>query len=174
MNKDCRVLFGNIFIVSFLGSALGYLIAKCRPGVGKFGCIWLEWFARVGREFDGKFFEKCQIPTPCPQKIIDVLLSSLGYSSRQNLRTAKSELSSFVTAFAVFRFSRSFFSMNESQAAAECQSTKQKEQATTAVHDEDDSGQNISLIMLSILSALQASVTFSIKATVANFSSKKS
>ena len=39
INKDCRVLFGNIFIVSFLGSALGYLIAKYRPGVGKFGCI---------------------------------------------------------------------------------------------------------------------------------------
>ena len=43
INKYYRVLFGNIFIVSFLGSALGYLIAKCRHGVGKFGCIWLEW-----------------------------------------------------------------------------------------------------------------------------------
>ena len=114
------------------------------------------------------------MPTPCPQKIIDVLLSSLGYSSRQNLRTAKSELSSFVTAFSVLRFSRSFFSMNESQAAAEGQSTKQKEQATPAVHDEDDSGQNTSPTMLSILSALQASATSSIKVTVANFSSEKS
>ena len=128
----------------------------------------------MGREFDGKFFEKCQIPTPCPQKIIDVLLSSLGYSSRQNLRTAKSELSPFVTAFSVLRFSRSFFSMNESQAFAEGQSTKQKEQETTVVHDEDDSGQNTSPTMLSILSALQASATSSIKVTVANFSSKKS
>ena len=64
--------------------------------------------------------------------------------------------------------------MNESQAAAEGQSTKQKEQATTVVHDEDDSGQNTSPTMLSILSALQASVTSSIKVTVANFSSKKS
>ena len=44
--------------------------------------------------------------------------------------------------------------MNESQAAAEGQSTKQKEQATPAVHDEDDSGQNTSPTMLSILSAL--------------------
>ena len=26
INKDCRVLFGNIFIVPFLSSALGYLI----------------------------------------------------------------------------------------------------------------------------------------------------
>ena len=51
--------------------------------------------------------------------------------------------------------------MNESQAAAEDQSTKQKEQATPAVHDEDDSGQNTSPTMLSILSALQASVTSS-------------
>ena len=76
--------------------------------------------------------------------------------------------------FSVLRFSRSFFSMNESQAFAEGQSTKQKEQETTVVHDEDDSGQNTSPTMLSILSALQASATSSIKVTVANFSSKKS
>jgi len=31
--KDCRVLFGDIFIVPFLGSA------NVQPGVGKFGCI---------------------------------------------------------------------------------------------------------------------------------------
>ena len=61
--------------------------------------------------------------------------------------------------------------MNESQAAVEGQSTKQKEQA---FHVEDDSGQNTSPTMLSILSALQASATSSIKVTVANFSSKKS
>ena len=88
------------------------------------------------------------------KKLIDVLLSSLSYSSRQNLHVAKCEVSSFVTVFSVFRFSRSFFSMNESQAAAEGQSTKQKEQATPAVHDDDDSGQNTSPTMLSILSAL--------------------
>ena len=64
--------------------------------------------------------------------------------------------------------------MNESQAFAEGQSTKQKEQETTVVHDEDDSGQNTSPTMLSILSALQASATSSIKVTVANFSSEKS
>ena len=65
--------------------------------------------------------------------------------------------------------------MNESQAFAEGQSTKQKEQEmATVVHDEDDSGQNTSPTMLSILSALQASATSSIKVTVANFSSKKS
>ena len=111
-------------------------------------------------------------PHPLPRKKSStyfLLLSSLGYSSQQNLHTTKSELSSFVTAFSVLRFSRSFFSMNESQAAAEGQSTKQKEQATTAVHDEDDSGQNTSPTMLSILSALQASVTPSIKVTVLTF-----
>ena len=34
--RDCRVLFGDIFIVPFLGSALGYLITMRSP---KFGCI---------------------------------------------------------------------------------------------------------------------------------------
>ena len=49
--------------------------------------------------------------------------------------------------------------MNESQGAAEGQSTKQKEQA---LHVEDDPGQKTLPTMLSILSALQASVTSSI------------
>ena len=49
----------------FLGSALGYLIAMCSPGVGKFGCIWLEWFA-CGQGIWRQIFEKGQIPTPCP------------------------------------------------------------------------------------------------------------
>ena len=115
----------------------------------------------------GTFVLFCRRPR---QKFIDVLLSSLGYSSRQNLHTAKSELSSFVTVFFPFYvFPALFFSMNESQAAAEGQSTKQKEQATTAVHDEDDSGQNTSPTMLSILSALQASVASSIKVIVVTF-----
>ena len=72
------------------------------------------------------------------QNFIAVLLGSLGYSSRQNLHTAKCELSSFVTVFSVLRFSCSFFSMNESWSATESQSTKQTEQATPAVHDKDD------------------------------------
>ena len=60
--------------------------------------------------------------------------------------------------------------MNKSQAAAEGQSTKQKEHATPAVHDEPDaSGQNTSPTMLSILSALQSSVNSSIKVTVLTF-----
>ena len=40
INKDCRVLFGDISIVPLLGPALGYLTAMhVQPGVGKFGCI---------------------------------------------------------------------------------------------------------------------------------------
>ena len=39
--KDCRVLLGDIFILPFLGSALG-LTAMCSLGWGKFGCISLE------------------------------------------------------------------------------------------------------------------------------------
>ena len=36
-----------------------------QPGVGEFGCIWLEWFA-CGQGIWRHIFEKCQIPTPCP------------------------------------------------------------------------------------------------------------
>ena len=32
VNKDCRVLFGDILILPFLGPALGYLTAMCSPG----------------------------------------------------------------------------------------------------------------------------------------------
>ena len=59
--------------------------------------------------------------------------------------------------------------MNKSQAAAEGQSTKQKEQATPAVHDEDDSGQNTSPTMLS-----KGKCDLLNKGNSANFSSKKS
>ena len=34
-----------------------------QPGVGKFGCIWLEWFA-CGQGIWLKIFEKSQIPPP--------------------------------------------------------------------------------------------------------------
>ena len=39
INKDCRVLFGDIFIVPFLGPALGYLTAQCAARGGE---IWLH------------------------------------------------------------------------------------------------------------------------------------
>ena len=48
--KDCRVLFGDIFIVPFLGSALG-LTAMCSLGWGNFD--WND--LPVGRELDCKF-----------------------------------------------------------------------------------------------------------------------
>ena len=41
INKDCSVLFGDIFIVPFWGSALGYLIAMCSPGWGNLGKLLL-------------------------------------------------------------------------------------------------------------------------------------
>ena len=129
----------------------------------------------MGREFDGKFLKNVKCPPLAHKKSSTYFLVLLAILlDKTYVHAAKSELSSFVTAFSVLRFSRSFFSMNESQAFAEGQSTKQKEQETTVVHDEDDSGQNTSPTMLSILSALQASATSSIKVTVANFSSKKS
>ena len=39
--------------------------SNVQPGVGKFGCNWLEWFAR-GQGIWRQIFEKCQIPTPYP------------------------------------------------------------------------------------------------------------
>ena len=48
--KDCRVLFGDIFIVPFLGSALG-LTAMCSLGWGNL--VAFDWNdLPVGREFD--------------------------------------------------------------------------------------------------------------------------
>ena len=39
--------------------------SNVQPGVGKFGCNWLEWFARA-QGIWRQIFGKCQIPTPCP------------------------------------------------------------------------------------------------------------
>ena len=51
INKDCRVLFGDIFIVPFLGPALGYLTAMCSPGWGNL--VAFDWNdLPMGREFD--------------------------------------------------------------------------------------------------------------------------
>ena len=63
INKDCRVLFGDISIVPL--SSLGIFDSNVQPGVGKFGSIWLKWFAR-GQGIWWQIFQKCQIPTPCP------------------------------------------------------------------------------------------------------------
>ena len=61
INKDCRVLFGDIFIVPFLGFALGYLIAMCSPGWGNL--VAFDWNdLPVGREFDDKFLKNLKFP----------------------------------------------------------------------------------------------------------------
>ena len=60
INKDCRVLFGDIFIVPFLGPALGWT-AMCSPGWGNlFAIDWND--LPVGREFDGKFWKNFKSP----------------------------------------------------------------------------------------------------------------
>ena len=85
-NKDCRVLFGDIFIVPFLGSALGYLIAMCSPGWGNL--VAFDWNdLPVGRKFDGKFFKHVKSPPnplPPPGRLyIDRCISLL--SSRRHV-----------------------------------------------------------------------------------------
>ena len=39
INKDFRILFGDIFIVPFFGPALGHLTAQCAARGGE---IWLQ------------------------------------------------------------------------------------------------------------------------------------
>ena len=52
INKDCRVLFGDIFIVPFLGPALGWT-AMCSLGWGNL--VAIDWNdLQVGRKLDGK------------------------------------------------------------------------------------------------------------------------
>ena len=59
--NDCRILFGDIFIVPFLHSALGCMIAMCSPGWGNF--VAFDWNdLPVGREFDDKFLKNVQSP----------------------------------------------------------------------------------------------------------------
>ena len=61
IDKDCRVLFGDIFIVPFLGSALGYLTAMCSPGWGDL--VAIDWNdLPVGSEFECKFLKNVTSP----------------------------------------------------------------------------------------------------------------
>ena len=63
-----RVLFGDIFTVPFFGPAFGWT-AMCREvRCGNFVVIDSNDLP-LGRELDGKFLKKCQIPTPCPASI---------------------------------------------------------------------------------------------------------
>ena len=58
--KDCRVLFGDIFIVPFLGPALGWT-AMCSPGWGNL--VAIDWNdLPVGRQFDCKFLKNVKSP----------------------------------------------------------------------------------------------------------------
>ena len=58
--EDCRGLFGDFFIVPFLGSVLG-LTAKCSLGWGNL--VAFDWNdLPVGREFDCKFLKKVKFP----------------------------------------------------------------------------------------------------------------
>ena len=61
IDKDCRV-FWRYFYCAFLGFCFGIFDSNVQPEVGKFGCNWLEWFAR-GQGIWLQIFEKCQIPT---------------------------------------------------------------------------------------------------------------
>ena len=62
--KRLQSFIWRYFYCAFLGFCLG-IDSNVQPGVGKFGCIWLEWFAR-GQGIWLQIFEKSQIPTPCP------------------------------------------------------------------------------------------------------------
>ena len=60
INKDCRVLVGDIFIVPFLGPALGWT-AMCSPGWGNL--VAIDWNdLPLGGEFDGKFLKNFKSP----------------------------------------------------------------------------------------------------------------
>ena len=55
INKQYRVLFGDIFIVPALGVALQYFTGMCSPGWGNLDAFdWND--LPVGREFDCKFW----------------------------------------------------------------------------------------------------------------------
>ena len=61
--KRLQSFIWRYFYCAFLGSCLG-IDRNVQPGVGKFGCIWLEWFAR-GQGIWLHIFEESEIPTPC-------------------------------------------------------------------------------------------------------------
>ena len=66
INKDFRVLFGHIFIVSILGPALGYLTAQCAARGGE---IWLHLTGMIFPwEFDRKFLKNVKSPNRHPHK----------------------------------------------------------------------------------------------------------
>ena len=67
INKDCRVLFGDIFTVHFLGPALGWTAMCKEVRCGNLVVIDSNDLP-LGMEFDGKFLKKMsnQHLMPCP------------------------------------------------------------------------------------------------------------
>ena len=59
--KRLQSFIGTYFYCAFLGSSLG-MDSNVHPGVGKFGCNWLEWWKGIWRQI----FEKYQIPKSPP------------------------------------------------------------------------------------------------------------
>ena len=62
--KRLQSFIWRYFYCAFLGFCLG-IDSNVQPGVGKFGCIWLEWFAR-GQGIWRQIFEKMSNPHPMP------------------------------------------------------------------------------------------------------------
>ena len=62
--KRLQSFIWRYFCCAFLRFCLG-IDSSVHSGVGKFGCIWLEWFSR-GQGIWLQIFEKSQIPTLCP------------------------------------------------------------------------------------------------------------
>ena len=64
--KRFQSFIWRYFYCAFLRFCLAIVIdSNVQPGVGKFGCIWREWFAR-GQGIWFKIFDKSQIPILCP------------------------------------------------------------------------------------------------------------
>ena len=59
--KRLQSFIGTYFYCAFLGSSLG-MDSNLHPGVGKFGCNWLEWWKGIWRQI----FQKYQIPKSPP------------------------------------------------------------------------------------------------------------
>ena len=92
--KFCRNVYKKLqsfiwryFYCTFLGFCLG-IGSYVQPGVGKFGCIWLEWFAH-GKGIWLQFWKKSKnpphaLPPPPPAGI--TLIGALLQTDRQTHR----------------------------------------------------------------------------------------